>query len=432
MKIALATMQLGPAYHHGTERYVESLGESLATRGHDVLFLAGDPRAPKETPLRQFGAPRDGGLLHHPTSGWMTVEGPTGPAEAWLARERPDVVHLANPAHIGVAVGRAALATGIPVVVTAMDFWWTCPRSTLLHFGERPCDGTPGWSECLRCVSSDHPRSVLRRLSTLPGPASHLALAAYGAAALRRGAPRSELALWKRRRAHLSAFLADVDHVVFPSPATREAIAPGLGHARFSLVPYGLAPVWFDAPRARRASGAAAPPPEDLTLGYAGSLQPHKGPHLLLRAVRRLGWTETRVRIAGELDPVSAYGRQLAREALGLRVEFTGRLESTEMRPFLRSLDVLAVTSTWAENLPFTMLEGLAAGAAVVASDVSGIAHWLPDARMRFAPGDEAGLARALEAARESPGAGAPVPTLDAMTDATLAVYAQAQARRGR
>lgn len=428
MKIALVTMQLGPAYHHGTERYVESLGASLSARGHAVVLLAGDPRGDAR---RAFGAPREANLVHHPTGGWMTVEGPTAAAREWLTRERPDVVHLANPAHVGVAVGSAAMDLGIPVVVTAMDFWWVCPRATLLRDGERACDGSPGWRDCLRCVSRDHARRSRRALALLPTRLAEVSLAVYAAAAIGRGASLADVSLWKRRRDHLMRFLERVDEIVFPSPATRDAIEPHLSHARWQLVPYGLAPSWFEAPRARRACDTNAPPPAALTIGYAGSLLPHKAPHLLLRAVRQLGWRETRVRIAGELDRTSVYGRALREEARDLRVEFTGHLDADEMRAFLRGLDVLAVPSLWAENLPFVLLEGLAAGVPVVASDVGGIAHCIPDPRMRFTAGDAAGLARALDAARERPGEAVPVPTLAAMTEATLEVYARALSARG-
>ena len=48
MKIVLVTMQLGPGYHHGTERYVRTLAGGLRERGHEVLCLAGDPERPAE------------------------------------------------------------------------------------------------------------------------------------------------------------------------------------------------------------------------------------------------------------------------------------------------------------------------------------------------------------------------------------------------
>jgi glycosyltransferase involved in cell wall biosynthesis len=439
MKIALVTMQLGPEYSHGTERYIESLGSALCDRGHDVLFVAGDPQGHTEHAL---GTPRGtwkpaqhasgpSRLLEHPVRGWLTVEGPVSEAQAWLARERPDIVHLANPAHIGVAMALAAEPLGIPVVATAMDFWWICPRATLLRDGARLCDGTPGWQDCLRCVSSDHPRRALRPLARVPNALADLSLFVYGTAAAVRQRARDESSVWKRRRAVLRDLLNRIDGIIFPSPATRDAIVPSLEHERWRVIPYGLGPEWFEDPRPAR-TGGAAPAPNELTLGYAGSMQHHKGPHLLLDAVRQLGWQETRVRFAGALDTGSSYGRSLERAASGLNVEFAGLLGPPEMRTFLRSLDVLAVTSIWPENLPFVLLEGLAAGVPVVASDVNGIAHCIRDERLLFEPGDATGLATALRAASQhSEPPGATLSTLSEMTDATLEVYDRARNRRG-
>ena len=103
------------------------------------------------------------------------------------------------------------------------------------------------------------------------------------------------------------------------------------------------------------------------------------------------------------------------------------------MPEFLRSLDVLALTSLWPENLPFSMLEAQAAGVPVVAADVAGVSDQITDARLRFEPGSVEGLATALSFVRESPGAIATpkVHTAQEMTDATLAVYRQALAHAG-
>lgn len=43
------------------------------------------------------------------------------------------------------------------------------------------------------------------------------------------------------------------------------------------------------------------------------------------------------------------------------------------MREVLRTADVVVVPSRWAEPFALTALEGMAAGAAVVASDIGGI-----------------------------------------------------------
>jgi glycosyltransferase involved in cell wall biosynthesis len=102
------------------------------------------------------------------------------------------------------------------------------------------------------------------------------------------------------------------------------------------------------------------------------------------------------------------------------------------MRAFLRSLDVFVVASRWPENLPFVLLEAQAAGVPVIASDVAGISHRIPDSRMLFRPGSPEDLARALGdfAACPSPLPTPPVSSLEDMTRATEAAYRRALADR--
>src|SRR3990172_3469244 len=171
MKILLVSMQLGPAYRQGSERYAESLAEALAEVGHEVSFLAGDPRGVE--PARPLGAPvnSERRLFAHSAQTWFAVMG-TAPSRitGFLRRVQPDLVHVVNPAHVGVGAMLAARRLGIPVVVTAMDFWWVCPRATLLRGGAETCRGNRSWRECVGCIGSDHRRAGLRALARRPPP----------------------------------------------------------------------------------------------------------------------------------------------------------------------------------------------------------------------------------------------------------------------
>lgn len=426
MRILLLTMQLGPAYGQGSERYAESLGAALAAAGHDVAYLAGDPRGIE--PPRALGAPVDAERRRfaHSARSWFAVMGASPSRMAgFLRRERPDLLHVVNPAHVGVGAMLAARRLGIPVVVTAMDFWWVCPRATLLRGGSDPCHGSPGWRECVRCIASDHRRAGLRALATRPALAPAL-LAAWTAGAVRRGGSPLEAVRWLRRRRFLAKCLAGADQVIFPSPATRDAIVPLVGHARWQLVPYGLEERWF-AEEARTRSRPRTP--ESLVLGFAGALQPHKGAHVLLAALHRLGWTRTRVRVAGGSDDL-AYQERLRREARGLRAEFAGALSSAELQAFLASLDALVVPSLWRENLPYVLLEAQAARVPVLASSVPGMAAQVGDPARLFTAGSDEDLARALRRfLAEAPRAETPrVASLAEMARATLDVYRRALA----
>jgi glycosyltransferase involved in cell wall biosynthesis len=164
-------------------------------------------------------------------------------------------------------------------------------------------------------------------------------------------------------------------------------------------------------------------------VGFAGTLRPHKGPDLLLEALGHLGWSRTRVRLAGDSDD-AAFLAKLGHLGEGLQVEFAGLLAPDAMIEFLRSLDVLVVPSRWAENLPFSLLEAQAAGLPVIASHVPGCAERIGEPGLLFEPGSARDLARALEAfaggARDP--APPPVGRAEDMCAATETVYQEAVA----
>jgi len=424
MKTLLVTTQLGAEYRFGTERYVTSLGRALSARGYDVHYLAGDPLRSSSPLALGEKAGWDGRLLRHPVHGWAAVLGESPIAmERWLADFKPELVHLAGSAHIGAGVLEACRSLGIPAVVTAMDYWWICPRSTLLRGGERICSGTPHWSECVRCISSDHPRRPLHRISQLPQPLASLAWGYHAAESLRRGCSVADLRRWPARREILGRLLRSARQIIFPSKAVQDALESVLPPGHGCLIPYGLEDAWFENPT----TGASRPPrrrPEELRIGFVGALRPHKGPDILLDALRLLGWSQTRTHLAGSSDD-AGYLHRLEEKAEGLDVHFEGLLDQDGVMALLRSIDVLVVPSRWQENSPFCLLEAWAARLPVVGSRVAGVAERFVEPRLLFEPGSAGDLARVLEnfvAGR--PDVTSPkVDRIDEMCDATIAVY---------
>ena len=70
------------------------------------------------------------------------------PTEAWfeqhLRASRPDVMHVQSGYLLGAPALAAARRTGTPVVLTLHDYWFACPRVTLLHPSGEICSGPSG------------------------------------------------------------------------------------------------------------------------------------------------------------------------------------------------------------------------------------------------------------------------------------------------
>ncbi|SFV37222.1 spore coat protein SA [Devosia crocina] len=191
--------------------------------------------------------------------------------------------------------------------------------------------------------------------------------------------------------------LEKADRVVFVSDYVRaEAAAAFPRHAaRFVTVHNGT-----DAVPAVSGTDEARP-----FVLFAGRLVEEKGPHLLLEAFTQIAaeFPVVDLRIAGSSffadAPRTAYEekiRSLA-GALGERVTFTGFLDRPRLEALYAQAEAVVVPSVWQEPFALTVVEGMAAGRAVIASRVGGIPEILrhEETGLLITP-DAASLASAL------------------------------------
>lgn len=137
-----------------------------------------------------------------------------------------------------------------------------------------------------------------------------------------------------------------------------------------------------------------------------GRLSPEKGQICLLDAfARACGENEATLTIVGH-GPLAAE-LQARAEQLGIadRVRFTGRLGTTETMAEIAAHDALVLPS-FMEGLPVVLIEALALGRPVIASQVAGIPEAVVHGHngLLVPPLDVAALAKAIEALVGSPG----------------------------
>jgi len=144
----------------------------------------------------------------------------------------------------------------------------------------------------------------------------------------------------------------------------------------------------------------AAPwPKTGPTVMFLGRHEPRKGLSVLIEAVIRHG-VDARIWVAGD-GPQSAALREAT---LGdARFEWLGTVSEGEKLSRLRGADVLVAPSLHGESFGVVLLEGMAARATVVASDIPGYANVARKWRdaLLVPPGDAAALAGALRQALE-------------------------------
>jgi phosphatidylinositol alpha-mannosyltransferase len=135
------------------------------------------------------------------------------------------------------------------------------------------------------------------------------------------------------------------------------------------------------------------------TIGFLGRYdEPRKGLPVLLEAMRTVVRRHpgAQLLIAGRGDPDAV--RELLGEDLTPHVSLLGELTEAEKGAFLRSVDVHCAPNLLGESFGIVLIEALAAGAPVVASDLDAFAAVLEDgaAGVLVRRGDARDLARAL------------------------------------
>jgi glycosyltransferase involved in cell wall biosynthesis len=171
----------------------------------------------------------------------------------------------------------------------------------------------------------------------------------------------------------------------------------GVRRERFTVIPNGLDLSLYGPATVVSRGG--------FEILSVGQLQPYKGYEFLFEAVALLApsYPELRLTIVSHQQALRAqYERRCDELGIAARVSFAGPLTTRELAERYRSAD-LYVQPSLAECFPVTVLEAMASGKAVVATDVGGVAEELGDAGVLVPPGDVPSLADAIRRLLEDP-----------------------------
>ncbi len=143
---------------------------------------------------------------------------------------------------------------------------------------------------------------------------------------------------------------------------------------------------------------------------YAGRLEHEKGVEVILAALQRLvtaGYTQVRVDFAGRGQPAYVAGLQQMVRAYGLAVQvrFLGFLPREALLDSYADYDALVFTSLRWEGLPTTIIEAMAKGLPVIASNIGGPSDIIVHQHngLLVSAGDADALADALEHVIQQP-----------------------------
>ena len=421
MRILLVTHAFPPEGVGGTERYAEAIARGLLQRGHEVRLFSGSLEWREAFAIERHdhaGLPvtrvhRHDLYFDH----WDKLANPhvARAFEAELDAFRPELIHLHHWIRLTDDLVRRAAARAIPVVVHLHDHFTNCPRVFRLKPGgdaTRPDE----LDFCELDFTADSCRSCVPRWQFQGDREIDLSLARYGTAiGAELAAAQVRIALSASQKGELARFLRRANGA--GGPASEPAIDI-LGHP------------WIGG-AVDAAGTVAASPRGQLRLLYFSHLNPIKGPHVLLEALRGLDGVSLDLH---GLCATKGYDERLRELARGLEVRFHGPYQRNE--PCRTPADVVVIPSLAHETWSFWLDEAARTGLPIVAADSGALAE-RATGRVRLVPArDVAAWRAAIVALRDDPAqraalAAAPAPdvmTLDRHLELLLGHYARAAA----
>jgi glycosyltransferase involved in cell wall biosynthesis len=316
----------------GEDAVVRAEGELLRDAGHEVLtWFAENPPEDWRAAGRLALAP------------WNAASARA--IAAFVRKERPDVAHVHNTwFSLTPAVITAIHDAGVPVVLTLHNFRLLCANSQLFRAG----------GACELCIDSHPWHGVVHRCYNRSLVTS-IPAAATIASNRRRGT-------WTNG---VSAFLA------LTRFARNRFVAGGLPAERIHIKPH-----FVHDPGER-----AALPSSSQEILFVGRLAKEKGVWTALEVMRRVADTDLQLLFVGDGDQYS----QLRRQA-GPNVGFAGHLDHYQVRQRMLGARALLFPSIAYETFGLSMVEAMAAGIPVLASDLGGTADILGEAAGRLVP----------------------------------------------
>jgi len=339
LRVLLVTHRYPPEGWAGVERYTQTLATELTRRGHSAIVVTRRLEPSASVRHGRGEVEGNGVVVHRLVGGDLQLDRFLARSELLerlfeeiLASERPDVVHINHLLGHSPRVIAAARRHGIAVIVTSWDFYFACPLVHLQRLDGKLCGGPDQGRECARTCFAGYPGDQMPR--------------------------------WQARDLYFGELLSLADRVIAPSRYVLEFFRSWESRGVQLRL---LEPCVFIS---RDSTASYHPGDGELRVAFLGTLVPHKGPHVVLEALRIARPPSCDLVMFGSV-PDSIYARRLREQAAavpGIRLRLYGRYEPRDLPCLLRGVDCVIIPSLVPETFCFTLREALACGIPVLAS----------------------------------------------------------------
>lgn len=159
---------------------------------------------------------------------------------------------------------------------------------------------------------------------------------------------------------------------IFVSKTAKDAVIPPY-RGKWIIIPNGVdLEVFYPAPSGRHVEGR-------VNIGFLSRHEPRKGLDVLLQAFSENEVLKKNASlIIGSSGPLTDYYKKFCKEK-DIPAIFMGRIPREKLPEFYRKLDVFVAPSTGGESFGLILLEAMACGIPVLASDIEGYRNVITD-----------------------------------------------------
>lgn len=384
MKIVYVVHEFPPDYIGGTGATCFQVAKGMLARGHKVWVLTYQPWMRDDFPSLGFFDEKVDGLsvrrlifnsslspnpiLYEYYNPILSIY-----AKDFLRAVSPDIIHIYHLLNLSSSIIDSAKELEIPTILTLTDFWFICPKCSLLKPDGEICDGNPFWEDCIYCLKE--PNNLYEKIANAFDERimriydqEIISKNKFPLILVNDNKKTSLLYAAINRLPFLISRLKEVDHVVCHSLSQSKIfVKRGCLTNGFTLCSPGV-----NSPQKGNYKKEEGP---NITFGYFGGGEKNKGPHILLEAFREITSQKARLKLYG-IFPSTEYVRTLRKIAKGdERICFMGEFQHKEVEKILVGIDVLVLPAICYHGFSMSILEAFANKVPVIATDIGGISE---------------------------------------------------------
>ena len=378
MKILLATHQYFPEHIGGTEVYTHGIASRLLKKGDAVAvvtYIESTSGKRKDhiiiksdyadVPIYQIHY----NLANDPAPVKAEYNNPYIKElfQKILNEFQPDIVHFTHGMKISGSTIEACYEAGIPYLVTLTDFWFICPRHTLMKWNDKLCEGPEHATYCIKCLHKTHgffPEKVMK----MPEWQLRL-LTNIGIRLFRK--PTSALLAGASQLSHRNSFLKQqllkAKYIICLSNFQKEIfIRNGYPGNKLLVLNHGLETGVY----LKKEDGQG----NLIKMITVSSVVHHKGVHIAVEAFKRSSNRNLRLQIYGNVSGKDSYHEMIRNAAKDdARIELHGLVPEKDLGRIFSQADVFLLPVIWYENEPLVLKAAIYAGLPIMASNIGSI-----------------------------------------------------------